>query len=188
MRLRQGDDQGAEAIFQEVLTTYAKHPRLAEAVNLIAQAYCEAAFQEPALLPSGDPYLSQQGETWFRQAIEKWDLIVSALPVDPSITPAAHYSLATTYYCLGEYSEVETHCSELRAGWPADEHAWMTYVLTVKIYQDSLTKGEIRQADCDAKSKLVYEDLLRKYPNCPHSTMIHDWVNRYNASMEGENK
>jgi len=188
MCLRRGDEEGAETIFQEVLTAYAKHPRLPEAANLMGYAYCEAAFREPPLLPSGEPYLSQKAETYFRKAIEKWDMIVTVLPPDPSITPAAHYSLATTHYHLGEYGEVEAHCSELRAGWPGDEHAWMTYVLVVKTYQDSLSKGELRQADCDAKSKLLYEDLLRKYPSCPHGTMIRDWLNRYNASMEGENK
>ena len=47
MRLRRGDDQGAETIFQEVLADYAKHPRLAEAVNLMAQSYYVAIHEMP---------------------------------------------------------------------------------------------------------------------------------------------
>jgi tetratricopeptide (TPR) repeat protein len=188
IQIRQGDDQGAEATFQKVLTDYANHPRLAEAVNLMAEEYSKRAFQDPPWLPSGGPYLSEEAKTYLRKAAEKWDLIVTTLAVHPSITPSAHYDLATTYYYLGECPKVEAHCSQLRAGWPADEHAWMTYVLIVKTYQDSLWKGEIRQKDCDAKTKLIYDELVSRYPNCPAAPMVRDWLNRNGRSIEGENK
>jgi len=188
IQIRQGDDQGAEATFQKILADYANHPRLAEAVNLMAEEYSKRAFQDPPWLPSGGPYLSEEAKTYLRKAAEKWDLIVTTLPVHPSITPSAHYDLATTYYYLGEYPKVEKHCSQLRAGWPTDEHAWMTYVLTVKTYQDSLWKGEIRQKECDAKTKLIYDELVSRYPNCPAAPMVRDWLNRNGRSIEGENK
>jgi TolA-binding protein len=188
LQIRQGDDQGAEATFQKVLADYASHPRLAEAVYLMAEGYSRRAIQEPPWLPSGEPYLSEEAKSYLRKAAEKWDLIVTTLPVHPSITPSAHYDLATTYYYLGEYPKVEAHCSQLRAGRPADEHAWMTYVLIVKTYQDSLWKGEIRQKDCDAKTKRIYDELVSRYPNCPAAPMVRDWLNRNGRSIEGENK
>jgi len=45
VQIRQGNDPNAEAIFQQIMAKHTNHPRLAEAVNLMAEAYYAQAFR-----------------------------------------------------------------------------------------------------------------------------------------------
>jgi len=172
MRLRQGDDQGAEAIFQEVLTTYAKHPRLAEAVNLMAETYFDYALRQERGQSDATEGRSGPATTYTLKALEKWRIITDQLPEDPFITPTAFYWSAEVYYQLGDYPATLRSCTELVNRWPSHEKAWVVHVIAFKTYWQQMEEGTLTEQDADAEMARVRSALLERYSSSPAAAAI----------------
>jgi outer membrane protein assembly factor BamD (BamD/ComL family) len=172
MRLRQGDDQGAETIFQEVLTTYAKHPRLAEAVSLMAQTYYDYALRQERGQSDATPSWSGSTTTYILKAVEKWRIITDQLAEDPSITPTAFYWSAEVYFQLGDYPATLRSCTELVKRWPSHEKAWVVHVIAFKTYWQQMEEGTLTEQDADAEMARVRSALLDRYSSSPAAAAI----------------
>ena len=172
MRLRQADDQGAEAIFQEVLTDYANHPRLADAVNVMAQEYYDYALRLGSGQPGARHGWSDSTTTYILKAVEQWRIITDQLPEDPSITPTAYYWLAEVYYRLSDYSAALESCTQLITRWPSHDKAWVVHVLAFKTYWQQMEEGSLTEGQADVEMERVRSALLEKYPTSPAASAI----------------
>jgi TolA-binding protein len=158
IRVRQGDDQGAEAIFQKVLTDYANHPRLIEAANLMAEGYYNAAF----LAENRDDI--NRAHACFRAAIAKWKLIPQGH--DSIITPQALNLMAESYSSVGELQNAVECYRKLVAGWPDYEYTWSALYKMGDCYLRLAKTGAIPEGDAMIVARDSFERVLRDYPNC----------------------
>ena len=172
MCLRRGDDQGAETIFQEVLTDYAKHPRLAEAVNLMAQSYYDYALRQERGQSDATPSWSGSTTTYILKAVEKWRIITDQLPEDPSVTPTAFYWLAEVYYHLADYPAALQCCTQLVTRWPGHEKAWIVHVIAFKTYWRQMEEGTLTEEQADVEMERVRSALLERYATSPAASAI----------------
>jgi len=172
MCLRRGDDRGAETIFQQVLTAYPKHPRLAEAVNLMAQSYYDYGLGLGRGQSDAAHSWSGPGTTYILKAVEKWRIIVDKLPEDPSVTPTAFYWLAEVYYHLGDYPRALESSRQLATRWPSHEKASVVHVIAFKSYAQQVREGTLSEEDGDREMEQVRSALLEKYANSPAASAI----------------
>jgi len=185
VQIRQGNDAGAEAVFQKVLTDYASHPRLPEAVHAMAEAHFRQAFQVSRLdlMESSGP--CEYTRTHLGKAIEKWNLIIEQMPRDTSAMPIAYYYLARAYYHLRDYEKAERHCTTLLERWPAHELAWEAQFLVAKMAKRMIAETGRPETEPQDKMKAAFEQLLENYPNCPAAATAHKWLVGYHEVSQG---
>ena len=167
VQIRQGNDPNAEAIFQDIMTRYVSHPRLVEAVNLIAEGYYEQASWVGQREQSSTGSLSDATRVCVLKAIEKWNLIVDQLAESPFVTPVACYSLTKAYSRLGEYQIAVQYCARLVDRWPNCEYAWRAHLVALKAYKRQMARGDISKVEGRKAIDRVTTVLLETYPTSP---------------------
>lgn len=192
IKIRQGDEEAAEAIFQMAMTEYANHRNLPEAVHLMAEGYYRPASALNHVADEGansaPGALSEEAKTHVRKAIAKWDVIIEQLPAHPQATPASYYYTATAYCQLRDYPKAVQYCRQLVDGWPDHDHAWKAQFLIAKIYKRQMGEGRIPDAEGMAAMNDAFDGLLAKYPGCPAASGARKWMQRYGSSSEGGQK
>ena len=190
-RIRQGDDDGAEMIFQKVLTDYAGHPRLAEAVNFMAEAYRDRAkaveLEQRKQARSPTEYavsVTTQGrpeivKSYYRRAIQKWEIIIHQLPVSADITPVAYTFGAESYDRIGDSKKALEYFGIVAERYPAYQHA--DYALHVV----SRTWEKLQEQELATESQAwpmimqASQTLLNRYPRSQYAPIARktvDWI------------
>jgi outer membrane protein assembly factor BamD (BamD/ComL family) len=167
MRLRQGDDQGAEAIFQEVLATYAKHPRLAEAVNMMGMTYFDQALRTQGWEPGPVPNPPEPARIYMSNAVEKWHLIMDQMAEDPSATPTACSGMVQAYYRLADFEKALHYCREFLQRWPHHADARVVYIVTYKAAKRLMREGVIPEAEARALMQRAQDEIQGKTSSRP---------------------
>ncbi len=157
-KIRQGDDAGAEALFQEILSKYANHPKFGEALSTIGLSYYERTRRRQG----GDRAAHVED---YRKAIEMWERIIRDLP--PSdITPQAYYHSAVVYSQeLGEYAKGIEYYQKVVDNWPDYAYAWHAQSLIGKYLQKLKSSGQLSEAEANPRIKQAYNALIQKYPD-----------------------
>jgi tetratricopeptide (TPR) repeat protein len=184
--LQRGQDSQAEAIYQKILTDYANHPRLAEAVSLMAEGYYEQAFRQPGSdeQKSGGP-LSEYTKTHIQKALDKWDLVIGRLPPRADVTAMSCFYAATAYYQLGDYPKALQYCTQMVERWPEHEEAWRAQMLAHKIYKRQMADGAIPEPQAMVAMTQSFQQLLQKYPASPVASIARQWLQQYGTKSEG---
>ncbi len=193
IKIRQGDDAAAETIFQKVATDCANSPRLAEAVDMIAEGYLlRAAGQSraeklsaPGTLQEG---LSTQVKTDYLRAIEKWESILSRPAPDPYVAGVACYSAAAAYLRLGEYDSAIGKCTQLLERWPEHDDAWRAQFLMAKVYKRQMREATADTSETQLAMRQALEQLVQRYPACPAAPGVLRALQASSNSGEGGQK
>jgi TolA-binding protein len=190
VQIRQGNDSGAEAIFQKVLTDYANHPRLAEAINLMAEGYRDGAMAaelEQRNQPGNIPYavrIATEGrpeivKSYYRRAIEKWEIIISQLPVSADITPIAYTFASEAYDCIGDSKKALEYFSIVAEQYPAYQHADYALFMVSRTWQRLHEQGVATESQAWPMIVQASETLLNRYPHSEYARIARktvDWM------------
>jgi len=181
IKLRLGDEQGAEAIFQKVLTDYKDHPRLAEAAHLMAEGYWYKAFAEPRQ----NHQMTENAKESLQKALAKWELIITQFPVVPYTTANAHYLAGACCYRLGQYEKAIEYFQKTVDSFPDYEKAWLAQNRIVKVYKFMIRDGIIPEREGEAAMTAAYQKLITNFPDCPIAGRASKWLEIYAISTEG---
>jgi len=184
VQIRQGNDPNAETIFQEIMAKHANHPKLAEAVNLMAEGYYAQAFRVGRSEQSPKGSLSASARGYVLKALEKWHLIVDQMAEDPSLTPAACYSLTMAYSRIGEYPAAVEHCTRLVDRWPKSDYAWRAHLIALRAYKEQMTMGTISETEGRTAMDRISSVLLEAYPTSPAALAIRKARERSQAPVQ----
>jgi TolA-binding protein len=176
IRLRQGDGQGAEATFQKVLTDYAGHPRLAEAVQLMGDGYYVQAQRERAAKRE------DKANDCCTEALEKWHMIMDRLPATPQQAARAHFFAAECYRYLGDTQKAIEYHQMVPKNWPTYEYAWLSYAKIYEILKLQIRRGLMSEEEGRASIRACLEGMCQGYPNCPMASNARAWL-KDNANL-----
>jgi hypothetical protein len=154
------------------MAKHANHPKLAEAVNLVAEGYYEQAFHVGKSEPSLRGSLSDSARNYTLKAAEKWHLIVDEMAENPSLTPAACYNLTRIYSRLGDPQMCLHYCNKLVDRWPNSDYAWRAHIAAIKAHKQQIAAGTASEAEAQGAMDRISDALLETYPTSPAASTI----------------
>jgi len=167
IRIYRDDDRGAEALFQKILTDYPDHPRLASAVLLVGEAYFYRGIRAVRLSPEGILVVTEYAKSSLRQAIERWDRIITQMPAHPSVTAETYYGVARAYYRLGEQEKMLGYARTLIDRWPTNQYVPQTQLMMAKGGKRLIREGKVPMAEGIAAVDQLLESARRYYSTRP---------------------
>jgi len=179
IKVRQGDEVAAEAIFDEVLNRYKNHPRLPQAVHLMAEGYLDQAIamEQSAAQQMGSAKYAQtvreQGrpeavKDYCRRAIEKWQTTIHELPPAPRYTEQAWYFTGVVYRRhLREPEKALQYYQKIVEQWPDYEYVWSAQSMIALCYETLARSGQMTAQEAEPKIEQAYEAVLERYPGGP---------------------
>jgi len=124
-----GDDKGAQAVIDNLLSNFKDNPYLPEVVQNIGHSYYTKARLTNL---EGD---IEGGKVFYRKAVEIWERLVSAFP-DSEVAPSACYSLAVCYAQeLEEYQKGIDYFQKVVNDWPNYEYVQQAKLLIGEYYK-----------------------------------------------------
>jgi tetratricopeptide (TPR) repeat protein len=177
--VQRGQDSQAETVYQQVLTDYANSPRLAEAVNVMAEGYFDQAEAETS---KGAP---QQAQQHYQAALTKWQMIVERLSASAS-TPHAYEFCGECYRKLNQPDKALECYQAVCRSWPQYEYAWHLQGLVAKLYQDMIRSGQATEAQAAPLIEGALTEIAAKHPDSPAAKMAKDWLQQIAAVRQGE--
>ncbi len=177
--IRRGDDKGAEDLLQKLLTDHANHPRLAEAINLIAERYVDqgmALEQAEAKRVGSAEYaklVQKQGRAEvirnrYQRAVEKWRITIEQLPPSPPYTADAWYFTGVVYRRhLGEPEKAIPYYQKVVEVWPDYQYAWSAQSMLAVCYEALVRSGKMTRQEAEPKIEQAYKAVVEKYSNRP---------------------
>jgi len=189
-QIRQGKDADAEAIFQRIVTDYANHPRLAEAINFMAEGYrarAKAVELEQRKQPNPVPYavrVATEGrpevvKTYYRRAIEKWEIIINELPVSADITPVAYTFAGEAYDRIGDSRKALEYFTIVTEQYPTYQNADYALHMIGRMWQQLQEQGLATEAQAWPMMVQASEALLKRYPQSGYAPIARktvDWI------------
>jgi tetratricopeptide (TPR) repeat protein len=182
IQVGQGDDKGAEAIYQKILTDYPNHPRLAEALDLIAERYYSEALSECGTPEDAVP---QRAVERFEKALAKCQAAANLASATPHLAARVCYLTGMCLQRLKQYDKMIECYQTVLDRWPDYEYAWHLQYMIGRTYEDLKEAGAIAPSDADPKIKAAYEQLVAKYPTCPAAKPAHSRLARYAQLQQG---
>jgi TolA-binding protein len=159
LRIREGDGPGGEAILERLLADYKNHPRLAEAMNLVALGY----YQRARLAQGGGESLETD---YYRKALQIWGRVIRDLAQSPAVAQAYYHSAIVYSQELGEHDQARAYYQRVVDSWPKYEYAWHAQFSVGDCYEKLKSAGAVGAAEADAKIERAYRAVLEDYPNC----------------------
>ncbi|OHB66979.1 MAG: hypothetical protein A2Y77_17025 [Planctomycetes bacterium RBG_13_62_9] len=156
------DDEAAEGILHKMVMDYASHPRLAEAVNLIALGCYERArsHQGAGQSTCGDGY---------RQALKVWAIVMRDLPPSLDVAQACYHSGVVYDQELQEHEQALQCYQRVAESWPDYEHAWHAWFSVGQYYEKLKREGAISRDEADAQIAKAYRTVTERYPDCRYA-------------------
>lgn len=102
----------------------------------------------------------------------------SVLPVAAA---EAYYYAGDCYRQLGEYGKSIECYQRVLSGCPEYEYAWNALFLIGRNYQGLKKSGVISKLEANTETRLAYEELLEKYPDCKAAKHAGCWLGWNNS-------
>jgi TolA-binding protein len=193
IQIRRGNDTDAEAIFQRVLTDYANHPRLPEAINLMAEGYwtrgLELEGKDRSQATAGTPPPLREVplpvKESFGRAIDKWSIILQRYPDVASVGPGALYFSAMSYSRQGDPAKAVEYYQTFLERWPDDERNQQALLRLPSLYKEMVLRGLLTERRANPLIRAAYDQFIGKYPSSPAAEMARQQARYYGAIMEG---
>jgi len=194
IQVRQGDDKGAEGIYQKILADYANHPRLPEAIHLMTEGYYARALEleaanRRAVAPQMPPMQREvppQVKDAFGRAIEKWSILLQRFPDMPNLAPTALYFTAVSYSRQDDPAKAVECYRAFLARWPDDERNHHALLRLPGLYNRMVFKGLLSEEQARPLIRAAYEQFVQKYPNSPAAETARQQIMYYAALVEGQ--
>ncbi len=167
-----GNDPNDQQL-NELFPDFSEHPELPEAIFDVAGQYYKEAFTKENV------GMTKEAEQYFQKAIILWETIPTKLPEYPTTANAFHFA-ARCYERLGKYDNAIEHFETVLRDWPGYQYAWSAQFLIGRCYRRLEKAGVISKVEADTEIRIVYEQLLQDYPNCPAARAAQDWFDHNN--------
>jgi len=174
--IRLDDEASARSIFDKVLADFSTHPILPKAVALMADGY-----YDKALLEEQGNHNKEAGE-YYQKAIVECERIITQLPETVYITPEAHKLAGDCYLRLGQDTEAVEYYRRVVDNWPDYKYAWNALFRIGRSYEEFVESGLMSKSQADPVIKAVYQQLVRKYPDCKMARYARRWLGRHNSA------
>jgi len=162
IQIRQGHDPNADAIFQEIMAKHANHPKLAEAMNLIALGYYTRAHMGQG----GDQAASGDG---YRKALKVWEAVINDLPQSPGVAQAYYHSAVVLDQELGEHDRALAYYRKVAESWPNYTYAWHAQFSVGDYYLRLRGNGTVPKDEADRQIANAYRTVVERYPDCRYA-------------------
>ena len=178
IQFRQGNDQAAEATYQKIMTDYADHPKLAEAIDLMAEGYFDqgiALERAEAKRIGSEEYATvvrenrraQAVKNLYQRAIEKWQIVAHKLPPTAQTAQAWYYIGIVYRQHLGDPEKALPYYEKLAETWPDHKNAGSAQAMVAVCHQLLVNSGKITPHEAEPKLDQAYRAVLERYPDCP---------------------
>lgn len=182
IKLCLGGDEDARVIFDRVLADYAGQPILLEAMEMMASAYYNEALR---MKKQG---LDEQAKSYYQKTIVEFKRIMPQLPKTDDKAAEICYFSGVCYSRLGQYKKAIEYYQKVVDTWPDYKYAWLAKSQVAKMYRRFARTGVMSDSEAEAVMKMVYEQLLADYPDCPAARTARRWLERNVNSNEGGQK
>ena len=154
-----GDDPNAQAAIDKLITDFAGHPDLPEAIFSVGEEYCNKAYEYK------NQGLLAEAEEYFQKALTVLGKIITELPASTT-TVDAYYLSAGCYFFMDEYEKAIDYFKRTLDNWPDYGRAWKALFLTIQCYEKLEKAGRIPTEEAAAQIRQACERLLADYPDC----------------------
>jgi TolA-binding protein len=191
IQFRQGNGQAAEATYQKIMTDYADHPKLAEAIDLMAEGY----FDQGVALEKADAKRIGREEyarivrenrraeavkNLYQRAIEKWQIIAHKLPPTAETAQAWYYTGVVYRAYLNDAERAFPYYQKVVETWPNFEQAGTAQAMLPVCYVALVRSGKIAKEEAEPKLEEAYRAVIEKYPDCPLADQAYLGLGRLN--------
>jgi TolA-binding protein len=180
-QIHEGDDVGAEAIFQKVLMDYANHAMLPEAIHLMA-----AGYYDQAQFDAKDESKKNVSDRHYAAALAKWQTIIEQLPARSDYAPIAYHYAGRCLHELGQRERAIEYYQKVCDNWPVYSYAWYLQIAVGVITEELVEPGEALTPELAARARSAYERVIDKYPNCPGAQLAAHRLRRLTSTSKGE--
>ena len=179
--IEEGNDIAALATLDKLIADFKYHRELPDAIFTIGKEYYNKACQHES------QGLADEAKDRFKKAIVVWEKVITQLSYSDH-TLDAYYFSADCYNRLGEYEASINYC-KMVLDYPDFHYAWNSLRMIGQNYENLKELGLLSKSEADLKIKAAYEQLLKRYHNCPEAGYAQSWIDQYNAlNNKGENK
>jgi len=175
IQVGQGNDSAAETAVQKMLSDYRNHPKFAQVVHLMAEAYFYRAMaleQEDAKLIGSAKYAevvrqqrqSEAVKSYYQKAIQKWRIVIEDLPPTPYTAQAWYFTGVIYRRHLGEPEKALPYYEKVVSEWPNYEYAWSAQAMIARCYERLRDAGKVPASEAEPKIEQAYKAVVEKYP------------------------
>jgi tetratricopeptide (TPR) repeat protein len=181
-----GDDGNAAPAIDKLAADFSGHPYLAAAVSQIAKQYSEKARR---LEKDG---FAEQAKSCFQKAAGIYETVTNKLGDSITYsqtsgrireyetgTPKAFFELACCYRRMGEYDKSTLCYKMLMDKYPEFIRTRDAFFMVEQNYLDMSKAGLLSQASAESKIRAVYEEFLKKYPDCTTMDYARSWLSKH---------
>jgi len=131
--------------------------------------------------------LKSESEDCLEKAVAVWEKII---PLETRTSYPAHASYVSGYAYLrmDDYAKAIECCEKVISTWPNCEYAWRALLRISKVYKLLMKEDVVSDSEGWAAVKVVYEQIVQEYPECPAAGEVRRWLERYGKSYEGGQK
>jgi len=185
-QLHEGNDVGAEAIFQKALADDPNHPRIAQAFHLMGMGYYERAIvrwkqagteslDDGSLGPIMPPEPVAQD---FQKAVAKWEIVINQLPSTALVTPAACLYSGVCGSYLGEYDKAVLLFQKVADDYPDFRDADYASLMVARNLERLAGDRGLSQDETDELAKPAYHQLVERFPDSPYARIARHALDR----------
>jgi len=126
--------------------------------------------------------LPDQVNQYLQKAKRIWQNVIEDTPACPYTIPHALSMAGDCCRRLGDYQKSIEYYQQLVDNYPEHSAAWNSLFMIGRCYENMLKAGQMSMTEADV-IRVVYEDLLCKYPHSQASVYARNWLETYELNM-----
>jgi len=170
--LHKGDDEAVREAIEKFISECKGHPYLPEAIFHVAGRYWQKGLEYQA------QELYEKAQENFSKYLSICERLIKEFG-DNYIIPYIHYFSAYSCREQGDYKKAVQYFRDVVSNWPQFKYAGSAQFHVGHCYKILMQKGDISEAEANAKIREAYENVLDKYPNCNFADTAVIWLNRH---------
>jgi len=172
------DAQDIQADVETLLTDFAGHADLADAIFMIAKdLYKEAHWQDGLKKNEKVVQYSQSAAAVMETLLKEFSQTDKAAEI--------HLLLGDCYRNSGQYEDAIKNYQAIVDNFPDYQLTWHSQFLVGYTYNKMKQAGILSGPEADIETEAAYQKLLLKYPDSPAAKAAADWLDSYATSDEG---
>lgn len=193
-----GKGSQAETLYDEILTRYASHPDLPEAVHTMAEGYydCGKAAERDLMTKLGpDVYTDgvimygrpESVKRYYQAAAQKWEIIITRFP-DAPIAPKAYQFAAICYEYMNDYRKAMEYATAIVERYPSCTYADRAHFTIVRMCEKLRDQGGMTNAEAMPVILAASQTILTQYPQSPFVVAAQKEVDMAAEAKDREDK
>jgi len=171
--IRLGNYAAAQAGIDSLITDFGDHPDLPEAILEVGEEYSNQAFQMQ------NEGRNAEAKDYSTKALTLWERIIREFAHSPTTVDAYFISAACYHHQLAEYEKAIEYYRKIVDNWSDYERAGKAQFSIGLCYQGLKNSGGLPESAADSETKVAYEALLQKYPNCIEAIPARNWLMKH---------